>query len=447
MNQEAKDFYKSLFHVVGPIAIQNLIAAAVSSADVIMLSYVGQTAIAASSLAFNIQFILIMISTGLSSGLVMLAAQYWGKKDVESIRVLHGIALRISGAAGLVFSILAAAVPSLLMKIFTNEPALIETGSIYLRAVCVSYFLFSLSQIFQAGFKSIERVKIVTIITTSALLLNILLNAVFIFGLLGLPKLGIAGVGLATTIARIIELVFCIIYAHFQKDVRFSLRNLFCFNKLLGQDFFKYSMPALGNELVWGAAFSMYSVILGRMGEDIVAANSIVATVRQLCSVLCFGMAYGGAVVIGKTIGSGNMALAERNASRLAKSTILAGVLGGILLICLNPLLPYLAELSEGASHYRNILIYINAFSTVGAAINTVLICGIFRAGGDSKFGFIMDTICMWAVSVPLGLISAFVLQLPPIWVYVILYLDEFEKMPVVIIHYFKKGWLKDITR
>ena len=158
-------------------------------------------------------------------------------------------------------------------------------------------------------------------------------------------------------------------------------------------------------------------------------------------------MAYGGAVVIGKTIGSGNMALAERNASRLAKSTILAGVLGGILLICLNPLLPYLAELSEGASHYRNILIYINAFSTVGAAINTVLICGIFRAGGDSKFGFIMDTIFMWGVAVPLGLISAFVLKLPPIWVYVILYLDEFEKMPVVIIHYFKKGWLKDITR
>lgn len=443
MIQEAKNFYKSLFHIVGPMAIQNLIVAAVTSADVIMLGYVGQTAIAASSLAEQIQFIIVMVATGLSSGLVMLAAQYWGKKDVQSIKILHGAALRISASFGIVFTIGAMFFPELLMKIFTNEEPLIKEGARYLRAVSLSYLFFSISQIFQAGFKSIERVKSVTIITTVALLLNIGLNAVFIFGF----KMGIIGVGIATTIARFIEMVLCIIYARTQKDVSFKISNIFTFNKVLNIDFIKFSLPALGNELVWGAAFATYSVILGHMGEDIVAANSVVNVIRQLASIMCFGMAYGGAVVLGKTMGSGDMELAERNAKRLVRSTILAGVAGSILLLCCFPIMPLLAELTPAAAHYRDLLMFINAFSITGAAINTVLICGIFRAGGDAKFGFIMDCISMWVVSVPLGLLAAFVFKLPPIWVYFILYLDEFEKMPVVVIHYLKKGWLKNITR
>lgn len=444
---ESKAFYKSLFHVVGPIAVQNLIAAAVNSADVIMLGYVGQTPIAAASLAGNVMFIMIMIVTGLSSGLVMLAAQYWGKQDFESIRTLHGIAMRISCGFGLVFSLATFFAPGSVMRIFTDDIPLIESGSLYLKTISLSYLCFSISQIFQAGLKSIERVKIVTVMTASALSLNILLNAVFIFGLLGAPRLGIAGVGIATTISRVLELVFCTIYAYLQKDVKLRFSNLLRFRKILSADFFRYSLPALGNEFVWGTAFSMYSVILGHLGEDIVAANSVVNVLRNLCTVLCFGMAYGGAVVLGKTMGAGNMPLAERNARRLIKATTLAGILAGALLVLLKPALPLIAELSDTASRYRNILLYINSFSVMAATINTVLICGVFRAGGDSKFGFIMDTVFMWGISLPLGFVAAFVLKLPPLWVYFILYLDELEKMPVIFIHYFRKGWLKNITR
>lgn len=447
MNSEAKTFYKSLRHVVGPMALQNLISAAVNSADVIMLGYVGQTAIAATSLAGNVAFIMFMISTGLSSGLVMLAAQYWGKKDIDSIKTLLGIALRICCSVEFIVAIIAAVYPRILMLIFTNDPTMITEGCKYLRAVSVSYICLSFSQMYQAGFKSIERVKIVTITSTMTLFLNIGLNATFIFGLFGVPKMGIIGVGIATSIARFIEMVVCFIYAHFQKDVHFSISCIFRRNKLLTKDFFKYSLPAVGNELVWGAAFAMYSVIMGHLGEDIVAANSVVNTVRQLASVLMFGTAYGGAIVLGKDMGAGKMDVAERNASRLARVTILFGVFGAILLICLYPVLPYIANLNETAAHYRNVILFINSYSVIGAATNTVLICGIFRAGGDSKFGFFADTINMWCVSVPLGLLAAFVFKLPPLWVYFILYLDEFEKIPFVIRHYFKKGWLRNITR
>lgn len=447
MTQEAKSFYKDLRNVVQPMAIQNLISSAVNSADVIMLGYIGQTAIAASSLAGNVAFILFMISTGLSSGLVMLGAQYWGKKDTEAIKTLLGIGLRICCSVEIIVACIAAFYPRILMLIFTKNEALIAEGCRYLRAASFSYVCLSFSQMFQAGFKSIERVKIVTITSTTSLFLNIGLNAVFIFGLFGVPKMGITGVGIATSIARFIEMVICFIYAGRQTDIKFSVTCVFRRNKLLTRDFFKYSLPAVGNELVWGSAFAMYSVIMGHLGEDIVAANSVVNTVRQLGSVLCFGMAYGGAIVVGKYMGAGDMAVAERNASRLARVTIFSGVLGAILLICLYPVLPYIADLNETAAHYRNILLFINAYSLIGASINTVLICGIFRAGGDSKFGFVADTINMWCVSVPLGLLAAFVFKLPPLWVYFILFLDEFEKMPFVIHHYFKKGWLRNITR
>ena len=447
MTQEAKNFYKDLRNVVQPMAIQNLISSAVNSADVIMLGYIGQTAIAASSLAGNVAFILFMISTGLSSGLVMLGAQYWGKKDTEAIKTLLGIGLRICCSVEIIVACIAAFYPRILMLIFTKDEALIAEGCRYLRAASFSYVCLSFSQMFQAGFKSIERVKIVTITSTTSLFLNIGLNAVFIFGLLGVPKMGITGVGIATSIARFIEMVICFIYAGRQTDIKFSVTCVFRRNKLLTRDFFKYSLPAVGNELVWGSAFAMYSVIMGHLGEDIVAANSVVNTVRQLGSVLCFGMAYGGAIVVGKYMGAGDMAVAERNASRLARVTIFSGVLGAVLLICLYPVLPYIADLNETAAHYRNILLFINSYSLIGASINTVLICGIFRAGGDSKFGFVADIINMWCVSVPLGLLAAFVFKLPPLWVYFILFLDEFEKMPFVIHHYFKKGWLRNITR
>jgi putative MATE family efflux protein len=446
-NQEAKDFYKNLRHVVQPMAIQNLISAAVNSADVIMLGYVSQTAIAASNLAGNVAFILFMISTGLSSGLVMLGAQYWGKKDVESIRTLLGIGLRICCTVEIIVALVAMFYPRILMLIFTGEEGLIVEGCKYLRAASFSYIFLSFAQMFQAGFKSIERVKIVTIASSTSLILNIGLNAVFIFGLFGVPKLGIMGVGIATSIARFVEMIVCFVYASRQKDVQFSVMCIFRRNPVLTRDFFKNLLPAVGNGLVWGSGFAMYSVILGHLGEDIVAANSVVNTIRQLATVLCFGMAYGGAIVLGKYMGAGNLELAERNAARLAKVTIISGVLGAVLMLCLYPILPFIAELNETAAHYRSILLFINSYSIIGAAVNTVYICGIFRSGGDSRFGFVADCIDMWLVSVPLGLIAAFVLKLPPLWVYFILYLDEFEKIPFVIRHYRKKGWLKNITR
>jgi len=447
LKEENKQFYKSLFVIVAPIAVQNLLSTFVSSLDVVMLGFVNQTAIAAVSLANQIQFILMLFYVGLASGLTMLTSQYWGKRDFKSLLTLAGTAFRISACAGILFSCSAIFFPRLLMKIFTNEEQLIETGSLYLRTVGLSYFFMSISQVYQATLKSVEHLKTATSTTIVALLLNALLNATFIFGWFGLPKMGVFGIALATVIARGVELAICIFAGTTIKEFKITLKCFLMRNKVLSKDFIKFSLPAVGNEFVWGAAFATYSVILGHLGEDIVAANSVVNVIRNLASILCFGMAYGGAILLGKQMGEGNIELAKRNAKRLVKSTILAGVIGCVIMICMRPVLPFIAKLNETATSYSNILLYINSYSIIGAAINTVMICGVFRAGGDAKFGFYVDSISMWCVSVPLGVIAAFVLKLPPLWVYFVLFLDEFEKMPIVVIHYLKGKWAKNITR
>lgn len=444
--EESKQFYHALFVIVGPIALQNLLTAAVGSADVIMLGYVGQTALAASSLAGQVQFVLMLFFTGISSGLIMLTSQYWGRKDIPSIETLAGIAFKLSCTVGFLFAGAAFFAPRFLMHIFTNDESLISAGADYLRFVSPSYFFLSFSQVYQAVLKSIEKVRTVTVITMVALVLDIFLNAVFIFGLAGMPKMGIKGVALATSIARAVELIICIIIAARLKTVRLVPSVLLRHNTVLLHDFFHYSMPALGNEFVWGAAFAMYSVILGHKGEDIVAANSVVSVARNLSTVLCFGMAYGGAILLGKEMGSGDLKRAKRNASRLWKSTVVAGIVAGIVVLLLRPLMFRITDLTPLALQDLNIMLFINSLSVIGASINTVIICGIFRAGGDAQFGFILDCIIMWGVSVPLGLISAFVLKFPPVIVYFILYLDEFEKMPFVVHHYRKGTWLQNIT-
>ena len=440
-------FSRNLLRLAVPIVLQNLVTTAVSSADVIMLGFVSQDALAAGSLASQIMFILNLVYSGISSGVIMLAAQYWGKQDTLTIERIMGIGMRISILISTVFFILAFFFPALLMRIFTNDMQLVSTGIPYLKIVSFSYLFMSISQVYLCTMRTIERVIFATAANTSALLLNILLNAVFIFGLLGAPKMGIAGVALATTIARGIEFAICMLDALKFKTIRFRPSTIFERHKLLFVDFMKYSLPAFGNEVSWGLAFSMYSVIMGHLGSDIVAANAVVVVARNLGTVACFGIANAGAILLGKSIGAGRMETVKADASKFCKITFISGMIGGIFIFLLRPLFMNMADLTATAQGYLNIMLFINMYYVLGQAMNTAVICGVFRSGGDSKWGFICDTIDMWGYAVPMGFFTAFVLKLPPMWVYFIICTDEFVKIPFVYKHYKSYKWLKNITR
>ena len=440
-------FYSQIVKLVIPIVIQNLLSAAVNSADVVMLNYVGQSSISAVSLAANYAGVLFMIYYGLGTGASMLSAQYWGKGDIQPIRVIQGIALRFSLLITLCFSAFAFFAPQLMMKLFTNDAELIAIGAGYLRVMSVTYLCWGVVEIYLAILRSIGRVTVSMVLNVMAFSLNIFLNAVFIFGLFGAPKLGATGVAIATALSRIIELIGCIVVSLFSQDIRLNPGYMFLRNRVLFQDFIRLSLPALLNDLAWSVAFSMYSVILGHMGSDAVAANSLVVVVRNFGTVLCFGAASAGGILLGNVMGEGDMERAKEYASKLMKLTVITGAIGGLLVLCATPFVLHFAKLSETAMHYLKYMLLINTYYIMGTAVNTTLIAGVFRAGGDSRFGLICDTIDMWGYAVPLGFLAAFVLKLPVLWVYFLLCTDEFVKWPWVIRHYRSQKWLKNITR
>lgn len=442
-----RDFNKRIWKLVLPIVIQNLLSATISSTDVVMLNYVGQSSISAVSLASQITSILFMFYFGLGTGATMLCAQYYGKGDMHAIEVVEGISLRFSIAVSTIMAALALCIPQYLMKIYTNDPELIRIGASYLRIVSISYLCWGVIEIYLSILRSIGRVTISTALNMVAFFVNIFLNAVFIFGLFGAPKLGAAGVALATSTSRIIQLIGCMIVSARSKDIKLDLRFMFIKNKILFKDFVKLSLPALGNDVIWGLAFSMYSVIIGHLGSDAVAANSFVVVARNFGTILCFGVANAGGILIGQVLGENKLEQAKDDTKRLMKLTIFSGLAGGFLILCATPLILRYATLTETAMHYLKYMLLINTYYVLGAAVNTTLIAGVFRAGGNSRFGFICDAITMWCYAVPLGFIAAFALKLPVLVVYFLLCTDEFVKWPVVLKHYRSGKWVKNITR
>ena len=441
------DFYRQIFKLAIPIIIQNLLSAAVNSADVIMLNYVGQSAISAVSLAANYSNILFMVYYGLGTGASLLCSQYSGKNNFQAIHAVEGIALRFSVAISVLVALAAFFMPQRMMQLFTADQELITIGVSYLRIMGITYICWGISEIYLAVLRSIGRVTVSMALNMLAFILNILLNATFIFGLFGMPKLGATGVAIATALSRMIQLAACTVVSFMSKDVKLNPIYMFIRSKTLLNDFIHLSLPALGNDLSWSVAFSMYSVILGHLGTEAVAANSLVTVVRNVGSVFCFAIASAGTILLGRVMGQGELEKSKSYASGMLKMTVVAGAVGGVIVLAVTPFVLRFASLNDTAMHYLKYMLLINSYYIMGSAVNTALIAGVFRAGGDTKFGLICDTIDMWVYAVPLGFFAAFVVKLPVLWVYFLLCTDEFVKWPWVIHHYRKGEWAKNITR
>ncbi len=449
---EKRAFYKNALWIMLPIAFQNLMDTAVNSADVIMLSYVSQDALSASSLAGQVYFIMSNLIYGLSSASSVMAAQYWGKGDRRTVEKVLGVAIRIALLVSLPFALAAALFPGQVMSIFTPDPALIAEGEKYLRVVSASYVLGAFAQIYLSVMRSVERVMTTAVVHCCAVGMNVVLNACFIFGLGPFPQLGIVGVALATTITRTVETLVCIVDGAMCRRVTLRIRDIVTRGGTLVKDFLRIAVPAAGNDIIWGLAFSVYSVILGHLSSDIVAANSVATVVRNLGTVMCFGTASAAGIVLGKTMGENKLEEAKAYAKRFIGMAVWTALIGGAVILLLRPLVMTFMHISvkdatQTAKDYLGLMLFINAYYIMGMSLNTMLICGIFRAGGDVRYGLICDTFAMWGYAVPVGLICAFVLKLPEMWVYFILCLDEFVKLPVNFWYYRKRKWLKNITR
>ncbi|MDD3361722.1 MAG: MATE family efflux transporter [Hespellia sp.] len=448
MTLEKKNFYRSVVTLVLPLALQNLINVSVGAADVVMLGKVGETALSASSLAGQAYFVMTLIFFGLTSGATILVAQYWGQKNVKVIEEIIGMTMRIGIIVAVIFTIVVLAAPAMVMRIFTNDTVVIQAGIPYLRIIACSYVIATITIIYTNVIRGMELVVISTIVYGTSLLVNIVLNAIFIFGLFGCPALGIRGAALGTLIARIVELVIVFVYdRRFNPVLKFRIKYLFAHNKLISQDFLKYATPVVLNELAWGCGIATVTAIIGRMGQAAVAANSVMQVGRQMAMILSFGIASATAILVGKTIGEGKKEQAKLYATRFWKMSVILGLLGGLVVLIVMPIAGNFLTLSEQARMYLQYMTYVMAYYCVGQSINSTLIVGIFRAGGDSKIGLIIDMGTLWGVSIVAGFIGAFVLHLPVMAVYVLLVSDEIVKLPFSIKRYRSYKWLNNVTR
>lgn len=440
------ELYNKLFVLVLPIAFQQLMLALVVASDAVMLGSIDQNLLSAVSLAGQITFIYNLFLAAMTIGTSIFAAQYYGKGDISSVEKILAIVIRISIATSMLVFLATTFFPGQLMHIFTSDIEIIEAGVIYLRIVGITYLMCGISQIYLNIMKNSGKAIRSMVISMVTVVLNIILNAIFIFGLFGYSKMGIAGSALATVIARAVELVWILNESHQKESIKIRLKYITHTDELLRKDFWRYTSPVLGNELVWGCGFTMYSVIMGHLGSDAVAANSIANIVKNLIACFCIGLGSGGGIIVGQALGAGDLRKAKEYGKQLTVISIISGILTGLLLLAISPWVLEMADLTIKATFYLKWMLVMCSFYMIGKSVNSTTIAGIFCAGGDSKFGFLCDTITLWCITVPLGLIAAFVLDMPVLMVYFIVNLDEIIKLPAVFVNFTKYKWVKDLT-
>lgn len=442
-----KDFYKKLIALTLPLTFQKLMLASVAVADALMLGNVAQNAMSAVSLATQIQFIQNMIMSSVISAAAILGAQYWGKGDKRSVDDIFCISLRMCGIVSILFFVGCVFFPRYLMLIFTNEEVLIDIGVSYLKIAGWSYLITGISQCYLNIMKLSDHAKESAYVSSTAVVINIIFNAIFIYGLLGAPVMGVQGAAVSTLIARIVEFLLVITLSFKKGYVRPHLISLFSYNKVLSHDFARCTFPLLGAALFWGIGFTSYTAFMGHLGVDAAAANSVAAVVRDIICCTCDGICNGGGILVGNELGKGNLEKGKEYGERLARIAFVIGFLSTIIMLLLTPVVIHLVKLSENASKLLIGMMIIMSFYMIGRAVNTIVINGVFAAGGDTLFDMYSLAVTMWLIAVPLAALGTFFFGWHPLIIYACTCLDEVGKIPWVMLHFKKYKWVKDLTK
>ena len=441
-----KAFYRRLTRIAAPIAFQSLMLALVAACDALMLGQVAQEQMTAVSLATQVQFVQNMILMSITAAGSILGAQYWGKGDRQTMQRLFHLMLRFAGLLSILFFAACELVPGLLMRVFASDAALIEIGSDYLRIAGWSYLISGISQCYLTTMKVTDHVSPSAWISSCAVVLNIGFNAIFIFGMLGAPAMEARGAALATTLSRVIELALCLIVSSGVTYIRPKLRGLFSGTRQLTMDFVRQCLPLLGGGLLWGVGFTSYTAIMGHMGVDAAAANSVAAVVRDLICCACNGIGSAAGIMVGNELGAGRLERGKAYGITLMKLSYGIGFASTAVVLALTPLIVRMVILTETAHSYLTGMMCIMAVYMIGRCVNTVTINGVLDGGGDTVFDMYSLAVCMWGIAIPLALLGAFVFHWPVLLVYACTCLDEVGKIPWVMHRFRKYKWVRDLT-
>jgi putative MATE family efflux protein len=443
-----RTYYSSLMRIGLPIIAQNFVTSSLNLVDITMIGQLGEVAVASVGLANQVFFLLILMLFGTYSGVGVFTAQYWGKGDVQSIRKVLGIGLMIGLLGSLMFTLLALVVPRTVLSIYSTDPLVIDQGSAYLRISGWAYMLTAVTFAYSSVLRSTGMVRIPMIVSIIALSLKTLLNFGLILGNFGMPALGVEGAAIATVIARVVEITLLLVIVYWRKlPPAARLSELVGFDRAFLMRVLRTSMPVLVNEMLWSLGITTYTMVYGRIGTDAVASVNIAASIEGLAFVIFIGISEATGIMIGNRIGAGE----EDRAFGYARQTLIIGVLGamliGMVILISSPFILGFYNLSAASLANAQSILTVIGFSLWVRVSNMILIVGILRAGGDTRFGLILDSGTIWLVGVPLAVIGGLVLHLPVYIVYLLVIFEELIKLGVAFWRFTTRRWITNLVQ
>ncbi len=440
-------FLREMLTIALPISFQQLINASLNMIDVIMVGQLGETSIAALGLSNQVFFVFILLLFGLTSGMAIFTAQFWGKQEVEPIRKVLGMSVLAASIIGIFFTLAAVLAPRFVLGLYTNDTEVIEIGASYLRIVGLSYIPVAIATSYIAVLRSIHLVKLAVIATISALIFKTILGYLLIFGIGGLPALGVRGAAIGTASGWTLELILLIVLIYTHKTLlAANPLTFFTFDLSFFARVLKTTLPALANEMFWSLGITTYNAIFAHIGTDSIAAININATIEELAFVVFMGLGNACAVMVGNRIGAGKMDEAYETVRRVVILSVISAWMVGLAVILIRNLVVGLYDLSPSGEANVRMLMLVMGLALWVRIFNFVTFIGALRAGGDTRFALIMEICSIWLIGVPAAYAGAFVLKLPVYYVYLMVVLEELVKVFISAWRIRSRKWIHDLV-
>lgn len=443
---ENKTFYKEMLSLAIPIGLQNLLVALIGATDAIMLGRLSQDAVSAVSLANQVVFIMNLFVFAVIGGGGVLLSQYWGKNDKEMVRNVFSKTIKWSFGITLIFFVLAMLIPDCLMRIYTPDQNLVEIGASYLRAVAPSYLFTGITQCYYTMMKLEDKAKKSVIISVFSLIADVVLDIFLIYGTGNFEGFGADGSAYSTVGVELVALIWVIAESYKGESIRPTVKSLKWRSKDITKDIIKISAPMLASGLAWGLSITMHSVIMGHSGSDATAASSITSVALEIVTCICKGISTGAGIMTGKLLGQNLFDKAKEYGRKFSHSSFVVGGIHSVLMLILIPVVTSFFILTETAKEYLIYMLIFNALYVFAYSINTIVVCGVFPAGGDSKYDATSVILATWCFALPLALLGTFLFNWNVMVVYTLMCADEIIKVPFIYPHYKKYKWVKNLT-
>lgn len=441
-------FYRTMLKITIPIALQNIVMSALNALDTFMISSLGEVAISGVGFANKIFFFYAVICFGINTGAATFMSQYYGKNDEKGIKKVMGLCMTLSIMLGLVFASVGFFIPEKIIGLFSVDETVISIGASYFRAVSPSYLLFSILSPYAIGFRTTGSPRTPMYGSVTAFIVNAIGNYILIFGKFGFPALGAIGAAIATVIARFAELMILVFAAKkYGGPMNFKIPELFTFDRAFAIHYLKITAPVIIEETFWSFAQVLYTKAYSLLGTDSVASIQITTTIADIFLVFSRGLANAGTVMIGNQIGANEAEEAYTTAIRFLKVVTVVGIATGGVMIGLSDILVKLfSNLKPEVQHVSSIILKFTGVMVFIRNINSTIIVGILRAGGDTKYSMFLELSSAWVLGVPMAFLGAAVLKLPIQYVYMLVALEEVGRFAIGMPRVFSKKWIRDVT-